>query len=75
LRPRSVWTVQDTARDPYNLGVNRLYAGESDAEDTTGNIDYLSNGFKLRGGAVNGNGVTFIYMAFAENPFRNSLAR
>jgi hypothetical protein len=26
-------------------------------------------------GATNGSGATFIYMAFAENPFKNSLAR
>jgi len=33
-------------------------------------VDFLSNGFKLRttGTAVNGNGGTYIYMAFAEQP-------
>jgi hypothetical protein len=71
----SSWTIQDASRDAYNLGTRRIYADLSDVEDTTGNIDYLSNGFKLRGGAVNGNGTTFIYMAFAESPFKFSNAR
>jgi hypothetical protein len=37
----------------------------------------ISNGFKLRGTAAdqNASGATYIYMAFAENPFKNSLAR
>jgi hypothetical protein len=38
-------------------------------------IDYLSNGFKLRGAnqdLVNGSGQSYIYMAIAENPFVTS---
>ena len=37
-------------------------------------VDFLSNGFKLRAssGSWNANGSTFIYMAFAENPFVTS---
>jgi hypothetical protein len=37
----------------------------------------VSNGMKLRGtsSTVNGNGTTYIYIAFAENPFKYSLAR
>ena len=39
-----------------------------------GNTDILSNGFKFRGsdGDLNGSGATYIYMAFAENPFVTS---
>jgi hypothetical protein len=39
--------------------------------------DIVSNGFKLRGdgGATNNSGENYIYMAFAENPFKYSLAR
>ena len=35
------------------------------------NLDFVSNGFKLRAsdGALNGSGATYIYMTFAENPF------
>ena len=37
-------------------------------------IDFLSNGFKIRGSDArnNGSGATYIYMAFAESPFVNS---
>jgi hypothetical protein len=40
-------------------------------------IDLLSNGFKLRGTdlAINGPSANIIYAAFAENPFKNALAR
>jgi len=53
---------------------NYAYAEDTDA---AGNMDILSNGFKLRGTVdnANGNGSSYIYMAFAENPFKNSLAR
>ena len=45
------------------------------AESTTMvDIDFLSNGVKLRNSDDNGNasGTTYIYMAFAENPFVSS---
>ena len=37
-------------------------------------IDFLSNGFKCRGTdtGTNGNGDTYVYMAFAESPFVSS---
>jgi len=40
-------------------------------------MDFLSNGVKLRGSQTeqNGSGTTYIYMAFAENPFKYSNAR
>jgi hypothetical protein len=40
-------------------------------------MDILSNGFKLKyaGGGTNASGETFIYIAFAEVPFRSALAR
>jgi hypothetical protein len=40
-------------------------------------MDILSNGFKIRDSNIfnNGSGNTLIYAAFAENPFKNSLAR
>ena len=49
-----------------------LFANDSQAEnDGDNNVDFLSNGFKLRGSgsAQNGSGATYIYMAFAEHPF------
>ena len=52
----------------------RLRANLSDAEESSGHIDFLSNGFKMRNtnGTQNSSGLTYIYMAFAENPFTTS---
>jgi hypothetical protein len=74
------WWMYDTARSTYNLASVFLYANASDAEvsDTANGLDMLSNGFKLRvvgNFQPNTNGSTFIYAAFAENPFKNALAR
>ena len=72
------WEIHDTARASYNADALRLWANLASAEDATEvRIDELSNGFKLRSGAgdLNASGGTYIFMAFAENPFKNSLAR
>jgi hypothetical protein len=46
-----------------------LYAHATNAETAT-NIDFVSNGMKIRSssGGINSSGQTFIYMAFAEQP-------
>jgi len=73
------WIIYDTTRNTYNIGNNFLYPSLNSAESTTYEaIDHLSNGFKVRfagGSAINNSGVNFIYAAFAENPFKHSLAR
>ena len=73
------WWINDNKRDTYNVNDHRINANTSDAEATAGftQQDFLSNGFKWRNSdsAWNGSGVTYIYMAFAENPFKYSLAR
>jgi hypothetical protein len=71
------WLVMDTARNTYNVVNQGLRPNTSDADSTAlFAIDILSNGFKPRdGGGLNGNGNTIIYAAFAENPFKFSLAR
>jgi hypothetical protein len=73
------WIMEDSARDTYNEMGNLINANTSGAEFTTSDIkfDFLSNGFKVRqvNSAVNGSGNTLVFMAFAENPFKNSLAR
>jgi hypothetical protein len=74
----SDWWIFDTARDTYNVMTQGIYPNSSSAEVNNGaTVDYLSNGFKLRLATYqpNTSGATFIYMAFAENPFKNSLAR
>jgi hypothetical protein len=78
------WSMWDSSRLGYNPYQAFLAAQSSSAEDATpsgansnGGPDFLSNGFKMRsnGGSSNTSGATYIYMAFAENPFKNSLAR
>ena len=73
------WHMWDNKRSPYNVSQARLLANTLDAEASFSgvNLDMLSNGFKLKNsdGAMNGSASTYIYMAFAENPFKNSLAR
>jgi hypothetical protein len=70
------WQIFDNKRSPYNLSVNRLNPNDSSAElaTTADSFDFLSNGFKARATASNSNtsGATYIYMAFAENPFTSS---
>ena len=68
------WDMHDSARDPFNPSGRTFYADTSGAELTGNNVDLLSNGFKQRdtSGNRNGNGNTYIYMAFAENPFTTS---
>ena len=71
------WVVYDTARNTYNVVGEDLYPNDSLAGSNDFTMDILSNGFKIRnnGANINASGGTYIYMAFAENPFKNSLAR
>jgi hypothetical protein len=72
------WEIWDTTRSVYNQTYNALYPNLSNAEDGGNPIDINSNGFKLRdtGGSTNAtNTATYIYACFAENPFKNALAR
>ena len=71
------WIITDTTRNPYNIVDLELYPSLGNAESSDPSYDFLSNGFKLRVTSANKNasGATYIYMAFAENPFKNSLAR
>ena len=67
----------DSARDPFNVAGQMLYPYGTDAEGTNPYCDLVSNGFKVRGTSLfmNASGGTYIYMAFAESPFKNALAR
>ena len=71
------WIIIDSSRSLYNATNVFLNPNTNVAEGSTSEYyDLLSNGFKLKySGAMNVSGGTYIYMAFAENPFKNSLAR
>jgi hypothetical protein len=74
------WLIFDTSRTPSNQDFLELKPDGSGAESPAGSyayFDFLSNGFKPRTSStgLNASGATMIYAAFAENPFKNSLAR
>ena len=71
------WFVYDSERNTFNATQNYLEANLSTAEQTGVAVDFLSNGFKVRTASTywNASGGTFIYMAFAENPFKYANAR
>jgi len=64
------WLIFNNASDTYNMTSQALKADTNNAQ-TSGywNIDFLSNGFKLRAtdAELNG-GATFVYAAFAAEP-------
>ena len=69
------WQMWDNKRPGYNLTDKYLQPNTTSAEISGNNqIDILSTGIKLRSSntANNGNGQSFIYMAFAESPFVSS---
>jgi len=71
------WVITDTSRSPYNLDQTVIYPNLTNAEATVSFGDILSNGFKIKAtaGEINTSGSTYVYAAFAENPFNNSRAR
>ena len=66
------WEMKDNTRDPENPVDSSLFPNTTSAESTGRNIDFLSNGFKHynANGNTNEDGHTYIYMAFAEMPFK-----
>jgi hypothetical protein len=68
------WFIHDNKRQGFNPENELLFPDLSNAEGTVNRIDLLSNGFKATtsDGGINGSGATYIYMAFAENPFVTS---
>jgi len=64
------WGMWDSKRLGYNGSNYFLRANTADVEANK-ELDILSNGFKIRtiDGGINASGGTYIYMAFAENPF------
>ena len=71
------WVIKDNKREnPFNTVTGSLFAQDNSAENsqTALYIDFLSNGYKIRGtsGSINTSGSNHIYMAFAEQPFVTS---
>ena len=68
------WGILDNKRDTFNPVDNTLSANTSGAEFGDHDVDFLSNGLKIRsgGGDINLSGATYIGMAFAEEPLVSS---
>ena len=71
------WPVADAARSPFNVANATVFWNQTTAETTGYSIDLLSNGFRpfSSDDGINESAATFIYAAFAESPFKTSLAR
>ena len=75
------WWIGDSSRATYNVVAPSLFPNNANAESSAYNqCDFVSNGFKWRADNTNSwptniSGDTYIYAAFAENPFNYSLAR
>jgi hypothetical protein len=73
------WAIWDNKRDGYNTTNKYLIVNlnnvESSASSTS--VDFLSNGFKFRGGSAIGNvsGGNYIYLAIADQGFKFANAR
>ena len=71
------WRLFDNKRNTFNQVNKHLVPSTSSAESTETGLDFLANGFKFRDSDAhqNGSGHTYIYLAFAESPFKNARAR
>ena len=70
------WMIVDSTRNVTNPVNSYLFPNLTNAEQTasTFDLDFVSNGFKLRSSTAtdnNASGITYIYAAFAENPFQS----
>jgi hypothetical protein len=71
------WSMYDNKRDIDNVVREYLIPNQNAAAASTDTVDFLSNGFKVRnaGAYINTSGATYIYLAFAEAPFKYANAR
>jgi hypothetical protein len=73
------WSIRDSDRSTYNPTNKVLRPDQNSSELTSADykVDLLSNGFKCRHGSsvINDSSHTYIYLAFAETPFKYANAR
>ena len=69
------WMIYDSKRDARNQGYRDLFPNLNNVENSTATdneIDFLSNGFKLRNDDGQSNDANqYVYMAWAESPVAN----
>jgi len=76
----SPWIGYNNKRNPFNQVDNQMVWNTTQHENIDANncnLDFVSNGFKLRNteGSFNSNGGVYIFLAFAHSPFKNGRAR
>jgi len=71
------WLVLDAARNTYNVVNLHLHPNLANNESSLDWLDFTANGFKIRTtySTANQSSGSFIYFAFAENPFQYARAR
>ena len=68
------WRILDNKRNTFNSNNTDLRPNTNDADSSGSDMDFLSNGIKMRDtdGDLNEDGSSHVYMAFAESPFVTS---
>ena len=73
------WYIFDSSRQSTNPVTGALFSNTSDIETFSAHdIDFLSNGFKIRqaaGYGANNSGETYVYACFMESPFTTANAK
>ena len=72
------WDILDTARNPINPTTQRILGESTAAEfaNLSSMIDFTSNGFKIRNTDTSYNSsVKYVFVAYAETPFKYANAR
>ena len=72
-----LWIMTDNKRQGYNVNDEALFAEDFSATSSGAQNDFTANGFKLRSNSASANadGDTYLYIAFAEMPFKYANAR
>jgi len=71
------WVIKDSSRNSINPTNLDLYANTSQIEVLFNQIDFLSNGFKIRNtnASTNASGGTYIFACWMESPFTTANAK
>ena len=76
----AAWWIQDNATSPYNPSSGVLEPNAASATYTSANpnVDFLSNGFKVRNNNAMFNSTSYdpyVFLAVAHNPLKYATAR
>ena len=71
------WRCIDSVRSPFNQATLHSFWSTTGAQSDETGLDILSNGFKIRtnDAHLNGDGVKYVYWAYADVPFKYANAR